>query len=65
MPGIEHLVRSKSIVLIFLFAAVQLFAQNHPNPKVDSLLQNGIEKLLHQNYKSAEVVFNKLKLEFP
>ncbi|MCB0745546.1 MAG: hypothetical protein KDC67_16685, partial [Ignavibacteriae bacterium] len=59
------MVRSKSIVLTFIFAAVQLFAQNHPNLKVDSLLQNGIEKILHQNYKSAEVVFNKLNIEFP
>ncbi|MCB9249195.1 MAG: hypothetical protein H6613_11970 [Ignavibacteriales bacterium] len=65
MPGIGHLVLYKSIALVFIFAAIQLFAQNHPNPKIDSLLQNGIEKLLHQNYKSAEVVFNKLKIEFP
>ncbi len=63
MPEIEHLVRFK--FLFFLLSASTLFCQSHPDVKIDSLLKDGIEKIISQNYESAELVFNNLDTLFP
>ena len=60
---IEHLVRFS--LIIFLLCSGFLNAQIHPVKTVDSLLQKGIESLLHNNYDAALNSFEKLSFEHP
>jgi len=65
MPETELLGQSK----IYLFLSVLLFfselsAQVYPDPKVDSLLRIGINKVVSQNYSDANKIFNQLNNDY-
>lgn len=63
MPVTERSVLYK--ILIFTFIALNLKGQTYPDPKVDALLNEGINNVILQNYNRAELVFNELDHEFP
>jgi tetratricopeptide (TPR) repeat protein len=66
MPETERLELSKYFfVLIVLISYSELSAQVYPDAVVDSLLRSGIKSVVNQNYKSAQIIFNKLDKEFP
>lgn len=50
--------------LIFLFVIKQLFGQQFPNQKVDSLLNLGIQNILNENYGSAKKIFKLIDKDF-
>ena len=62
MPAIELMVRFN---ILFLFLFLSLSAQRFPNPTVDSLLTNGINFILLEDYNSAEKNFQSLNQQFP
>ncbi|MBZ0183540.1 MAG: tetratricopeptide repeat protein [Melioribacteraceae bacterium] len=62
MPAIELMVRFN---ILFLFLFLSLSAQRFPNPTVDSLLTNGIQFILLEDYNSAEKNFQSLNQQFP
>lgn len=67
MPETELLVRSKYLIILLL-VVVDVFAQQHPNTEIDSLLNSGIEQILSQNYSFAKNTFEFLDQqhsEFP
>lgn len=61
MPETELLVRFS---ILYFFVAYQIFAQQFPNPKVDSLLNLGIENILNENYSVAKKTFKILDKDF-
>lgn len=61
-PEIELLVRFSIALLIF---SQVLYGQTHPNGTIDSLLRKGIEKIILQDYHSAEEIFLLLDKSFP
>lgn len=62
MPGIELLVRYK--ILLLLLLSNLLYGQNHPDKSIDSLLSDGIQNIVVQDYDSAFNVFIKLDQQF-
>lgn len=67
MPEIEHLVHCKiPLILVFIlsFTAI-LYCQKYPDPKVDSLLESGINSLINQKYESAKKNFETLNNSYP
>ena len=62
MQGTEHLVRY-SLLLIIIFSK-SFFGQNHPNKIIDSLLTNGIENIVLQDYDQANKCFIQLDQQF-
>lgn len=58
MLEIELLVRYK-LFLLFTFS-ITIFGQTHPNSRIDSLLNVGIEKIVTQEYTKANQIFSKL-----
>lgn len=59
----ERLVHFRT--LIFVFLSTLTFGQKHPNKKIDSLLVEGIENLILQNYDLANNSFHELESQFP
>ena len=51
--------------LLFLFFTSFCFGQIHPESEIDSLLRIGIEKIILQDYSSAENIFKTLDNEYP
>ena len=67
MQETEHLVRY-NLLLLLLFLSLfsgSIFAQNYPDPVVDSLLKSGINKLLLQDYDQARNIFEELNKKYP
>jgi len=66
MPETERLVLSKYffVLIIFIFYS-NLNAQVYPDATVDSLLRTGIKSVVNQDYRSAQIIFNKLDKEYP
>jgi tetratricopeptide (TPR) repeat protein len=62
MLEIEHLVRSSLLLLSLIFN--YCFAQTHPNLKIDSLLNAGINDIIMQQYSSAKNTFSFLDEHF-
>lgn len=52
-----------SIVFILLFSSI--FGQRFPDAKVDSLLINGINEILKEDYNSADKIFLSLDKKYP
>lgn len=66
MQEIVHLVPYKRIIFFFIIIfSLKSFAQNYPDPIVDSLIRKGINNIINQKYNSADSLFNKLDSEFP
>ena len=66
MPETELLERFKYYLLFsIIFICSDLSAQNYPNANVDSLLKNGIQQIVKQEYSLASDFFNKLNKEYP
>lgn len=63
MREIELLVRFS--LIFFIIFQNSLFAQTHPNPKVDFLLKLGIKNILLQNYDKADSIFIELNRTYP
>ena len=53
-----------SIILLFILNSF-LYAQKYPDPTIDSLLNDGINNLINQEYRFAERDFNQLKKNYP
>ena len=61
-----HLVLYKSFILLFLLLfSIKNFAQEYPEPTVNSLLKSGIDYLINQKYSQAKSEFEKLNNKFP
>lgn len=60
---IERLVRFNIIYFIILVST--LFCQHHPNAKIDSILNKGIEEIIDQRYDNAALTFTSLDSLFP
>ncbi len=68
MQETGHLERCNSLFLILLILLIfsnQQFAQRFPDTVVDSLLSNGINYLVSENYSKAEHYFSRLYLQYP
>ncbi|MBN2572729.1 MAG: hypothetical protein JXA68_11415 [Ignavibacteriales bacterium] len=50
---------------IFFLFFKNMDAQVYPDSKVDQYIKTGIEKIIKQEYSSAEEIFNKLESEYP
>jgi len=62
MLEIEHLVRSSQ--LLFLIFSNIILGQHHPNGRIDSLLNAGINNIILQNYSIAKKYFIELDESF-
>ena len=62
MRGTERLVRYKILLSGFLFSvfSIAVSAQDFLPPKTDSLITNGINSIILQNFSVAENYFNEL-----
>lgn len=66
MPATGHLVHYKLFLLtVLLLFSFKNFAQEYPDPAVNSLLKSGIDYLIEQNYTQAKQVFVKLDNKYP
>lgn len=66
MQETEHLVRFSILLVIFiLLIHTEVISQKYPDERVDYLLRSGINLIVKQDYKKAQVFFNSLDKEFP
>lgn len=67
MLEIERLVhyRIYLILILFFLSNLTLTAQVYPDKEVDSLLKQGIIRIINQDYESAGVIFEKLNSGYP
>lgn len=66
MPETEHLVRYNiQILVLFITFTVTFYCQKYPDPRIDSLLEEGINSIINENYDSAEKNFNELDYLYP
>lgn len=63
----EHSARFKfSLTLLLLLSLCsKSFPQRYPDPVVDSLIDNGIKKIINQDYAGARKTFENLNCRFP
>lgn len=66
MQETGRLVRFNLLLIItFLLTYSELHSQVYPNERVDFLLKRGINSIIKQDYKTANVFFDSLKIEYP
>jgi len=66
MPETERLGLFKIYFFIFtILNFSEVTAQIYPDSTVNSLLQNGIQDVVNQNYSGANKIFNRLNIEYP
>ena len=53
------------LILSLLLTYSELLSQVYPVERVDYLLKNGINNIVKQDYETAKIYFNSLKIEFP
>jgi hypothetical protein len=63
----EHSARFKSTLILIIFFSLcgKTFPQRYPDPVVDSLIDNGINRIINQNYAGAKKTFESLNSRFP
>ena len=67
MPEIEHLERYKfcfTLTFLLSFTTI-LYCQKYPDPKVDCLLEKGINFIINQKYELAKSDFMELNNNYP
>lgn len=65
MQETEHLVQFKNIFLVLILFTGFSFPQKYPDDKIHSLLTQGIQEIINQNYESARTKFEKLNSDYP